>query len=717
MQAESRDVNNEASFNTLLKPLDDIREDVSYQGTDEDWNDVIELLNSENRDIEDTFLSLKRNLDDDSNETLGLESSVKHSIEDITTLANFLSTFQQSLLSTSSQISSLQTKSAEIDEQLSKQKIQASEIDELLKELVIPPSLINLIMNKDVTDVDAWIDGCKSIEGYLRSVEKHQDVKARVQLQTVLQVLKMKAADKIRSKLFTVLFKYAPLYAFLKRQEPRVAQEVERVYTNAARGYYETCLVRYTREAFRVAPRFQELAIANSANAWESNEEPYEHENVKQRLSYSSLEGPSVFLAYQADDVNYKLPPEAIFRSLLLTFIDNACSEFAFCTRFFDDSLHSLYQDKNSKPGVFLSEQEVAIANDLGSIGATQQIWNHVFETAYNQIKNDLMKIPTNTNLPSALFSMIRINDEAHEVCLVRGCLPASKLCAALRISMWPLLQKEMDGRVVALQRLADETQAPSASLLGTAGNFVSSSMGFGGNRVSIDLADKVSKRYATLYKSLKELSTSDDQMMMQSNIKRLRSLVENVIEKAASRSEDRNWLANAYSSLASLALASVAASAAAHCTRTYKVQGGEYCDEISASQGLSTYQLAASNFDKINADCTNLEEGEELCLGWPGSDCTETYVVKEHDTCDSIAYNNQVNTTVLWLNNPQIDNACGNVYIGEVLCVHNGVKVPEYNIPEDAPVHSINDVVDWSNSPVANAMPVEQPETDQCDA
>ena len=99
--------------------------------------------------------------------------------------------------------------------------------------------------------------------------------------------------------------KYAPLYAFLKRQEPRVAQEVERVYTNAARGYYETCLVRYTREAFRVAPRFQELAIANSANAWESNEEPYEHENVKQRLSYSSLEGPSVFLAYQSDDVNY----------------------------------------------------------------------------------------------------------------------------------------------------------------------------------------------------------------------------------------------------------------------------------------------------------------------------------------------------------------------------------------------------------------------------
>lgn len=235
----------------------------------------------------------------------------------------------------------------------------------------------------------------------------------------------------------------------------------------------------------------------------------------------------------------------------MLVFIDNACSEFAFCARFFDDSLHSIYHDKTSKPGVFLSEKEVAIASELGSLKLTQQIWNQVFETAFNQIKSDLLKIPTTTTLPSALFSMIRINDEAHEVCLNRGCLPASNLCASLRISLWPMLQKEMDGRVIALQKLADETQAPSASLFGTAGNYVSSSMGFGANRISTELAEKVSKRYATLYRSLKELSTSDDQMMMQSNIKRLRSLVQSVIEKAASRSENKDCLASAYSALA----------------------------------------------------------------------------------------------------------------------------------------------------------------------
>ncbi|TIA68317.1 hypothetical protein E3P91_04120 [Wallemia ichthyophaga] len=562
----------DAIFDPAPSPA--IREDVSYQGTDEEWQCVIEMLKRDDRDIEDVYDSLKRTVDDEflstAAQTMELDSSIKHSVQDTETLANFLSTFQQSMLSTSSQISSLQTKSIEIDNQLHKQRAQAAEIDGLLKELIIPPQLINLIMNQELTDVDAWISGCKSIEGFLRSVEKHQHVKARVQLQSVLQALKTKAADKIRGKLFSlfvpfqasatsniafhqtaVLFKYAPLYAFLKRQEPRAAHEVERVYANAARGYYETCLVRYTREAFKIEPRFQELAIGNSANAWESNEEPYELDSVKQRLTYSTLDGPSVFLAYQADDQNFKLPPEAIFRSLLLVFIDNACSEFAFCARFFDDSLHSLYHDKSIKPGVFLSEKEVAIASELGSLKSTQHIWNQVFETAFNQIKGDLLKIPTTTTLPSAIFSMIRINDEAHQVCLNRGCLPASNLCAGLRISLWPLLQKEMDARVLALQTLAEETQAPSASLLGTAGNFVSSSMGFSGKRVSPELAEKVSRRYATLYSSLKELSTSDDQMMMQSNIKRLRSLVQSVIEKAAGRSENGDWLASAYSALA----------------------------------------------------------------------------------------------------------------------------------------------------------------------
>ena len=158
------------------------------------------------------------------------------------------------------------------------------------------------------------------------------------------------------------------------------------------------------------------------------------------------------------------------------------------------------------------------------------------------------------------------------------------------------------------------------------------------------------------------------------------------------------------YIPIAALLLSTITA----HCTRNYVVQGGEICDSISQSHNVSTYQLAAVNFDKINDDCSNLEKGEELCLGWPSTDCNETYTVQKGDTCDLIAYNNKINTTVLWFNNPQINNECSNVYVGEVLCVHNGIQVPEYRLPDDAPVHTINDCVDWSNSPVANEAPID---------
>jgi hypothetical protein len=45
----------------------------------------------------------------------------------------------------------------------------------------------------------------------------------------------------------SVLLKYKPLFAFLQRQAPNVAQEVQRSYVGAARVYYETGFRRYAR--------------------------------------------------------------------------------------------------------------------------------------------------------------------------------------------------------------------------------------------------------------------------------------------------------------------------------------------------------------------------------------------------------------------------------------------------------------------------------------
>ncbi|KAF8996032.1 hypothetical protein BDQ17DRAFT_1411965 [Cyathus striatus] len=132
------------------------------------------------------------------------------------------------------------------------------------------------------------------------------------------------------------------------------------------------------------------------------------------------------------------------------------------------------------------------------------------------------------------------------------------------------------------------------------------------------------------------------------------------------------------YSQLAALsALALFAQSAfATDCARTYTVVEGDWCDTISAAKNVSTYQLAVVNSD-INTDCTNLIPNKSICLGNTGEDCSTTYVVKAGDQCSQIISNHGLNNTIFEHNNPQINDACDNIYIGEVLCVSNTVQVP----------------------------------------
>jgi len=118
---------------------------------------------------------------------------------------------------------------------------------------------------------------------------------------------------------------------------------------------------------------------------------------------------------------------------------------------------------------------------------------------------------------------------------------------------------------------------------------------------------------------------------------------------------------------------------------RDYVVQEGDICDSISAAQHVSTYQLAVVNYGIINQECSNLYAGEHICLGHPGEDCTDTYVVEPCDTCEDISAKTGVPLDILYVNNPQIDDDCKNIYVGEVLCVATTPTVPD--VPEDCEV------------------------------
>ncbi|EJT45977.1 hypothetical protein A1Q2_01317 [Trichosporon asahii var. asahii CBS 8904] len=116
-------------------------------------------------------------------------------------------------------------------------------------------------------------------------------------------------------------------------------------------------------------------------------------------------------------------------------------------------------------------------------------------------------------------------------------------------------------------------------------------------------------------------------------------------------------------------------------CARTVIVEAGDTCDFISTKYGASTFQLSHVNPLSIDEACEQLQIGSELCLGFEGSDCSKIHTVVEGDTCGHLIDVYGMDDATLRQNNPQINDECTNIYIGEVLCVDTqAFEYPEFD-------------------------------------
>ncbi|KAI0809192.1 hypothetical protein BC629DRAFT_1590264 [Irpex lacteus] len=111
-----------------------------------------------------------------------------------------------------------------------------------------------------------------------------------------------------------------------------------------------------------------------------------------------------------------------------------------------------------------------------------------------------------------------------------------------------------------------------------------------------------------------------------------------------------------------------------ANCARNYTVVPGDFCDAISAKENVSSFQLALVNKGVVDSACDNLFPGEVICLGTTGQDCTTNHVIQSGDTCTSIADAAGISFGTLLANNKNVDNACDNIFPGEVLCTASDV-------------------------------------------
>jgi len=123
-------------------------------------------------------------------------------------------------------------------------------------------------------------------------------------------------------------------------------------------------------------------------------------------------------------------------------------------------------------------------------------------------------------------------------------------------------------------------------------------------------------------------------------------------------------------SSFVALVLSSTATSVLADsCKRWHTVQSGEICDSICQAESVALYQLFVLN-PEIDAECTNLMPGQELCLAKPNEDCKQVYQVKPNDTCEEVSEAHGIKLATFFYNNPQVNQDCTNLYIDEVVCV-----------------------------------------------
>ncbi|EIN10314.1 Vps52-domain-containing protein [Punctularia strigosozonata HHB-11173 SS5] len=539
-------------------------------------------------------------------EFVELHDQVQTSVNLLDSLESFLSTFQKDLSAVSGQISDLQSRSKDIDNRLKSRRKIEKPLSNLLSNITIPPSLATTILDTEVKE--PWIGAIVEFEQRLEMVKARARVKAARDLSDVTEGLRIVAATKIRAFFLTlfqpirssvttnmqvlqtsVFLKYQPLFAFLQRQAPNVAQEIQRAYVGAARTFYETGFRRYARSLGYIKTRNTETFQTITASAGEKGSD---WELNDARLALSRIDGPGVTLAYMADDKSHTEPVEALLRSLFLVLMDNATAEYTFICSFFAPPSPQLPASASAQlsplpsfgslltptgltglrsPGG--SELDPADAADemdgptpkarrradsVFSAGAgaplvprpdaprekeekvaLETIWKQVMDPVmeYCQSFSKTILDPPPATIP--LLTLIRLTEDVMAEVQKRQpqCGPLESFIFTQRLQMWPIFQKGMSEHVDALKRLHEGTGAGLA-LFSRA------------TPLTDAVVFTVCKRYVVMFGSFLSLTAQDDETMIFSNLLRLRQELAKLILKHTEKVTDPARRATAQSSI-----------------------------------------------------------------------------------------------------------------------------------------------------------------------
>lgn len=365
------------------------------------------------------------------------------------------------------------------------------QLNTLLSDITLPPALVLTLRDtQPAQNPDLWLSAITQLSAKLSLCRALPSVHAASEMLSVLDGLRLRALHLLPPFLLSLikplrsasrglstnlailqnslLLKYQPFYAFLLRHAPRLAKQIERGYVNAARSYYETAFRRYTR-ALGLVRR----PAAHPANSPEAATD----ELAGLQYIQGEAQDEGVVLIFQAEDKEYTCAVEGIFRSMLLVLLDNASAEYAFIVRFFARPVTRVPEPSGSTSASVNGENDVrsgqttptrttATPTPVPPTGPSEpnladasRVWSEVFSTALESCDTLFSTLLTPVPATIPLLVLIRLNDRALAVAQHRAALPLEAYLQKQRLALWPLFRKDMDARIDALKRLADDAE------------------------------------------------------------------------------------------------------------------------------------------------------------------------------------------------------------------------------------------------------------------
>ncbi|XP_015182270.1 PREDICTED: vacuolar protein sorting-associated protein 52 homolog isoform X2 [Polistes dominula] len=275
-------------------------------------------------------------------------------------MESMLMCFQKDLGSISSEIISLQRKSVAMSQQLSNRQAIRGPLSQFIEDMTVSEALISGIMDCSVMDKEFLAQ--LQILNYKINFVREQSTKAKscIDVQDILEKLKVKAMTKIRHYLLEQIYKfrkpmanyqilqnsmlkYKFFYEFILVNKDDVAEEICEEYVDTMSKIYCSYFKAYSSKLMKL--QFEEkptkddlMGIEDTARHSLFHKSTLKHRgtvfsiNTRDAVLTTELEA-SIIVPLTASNIRYHY--EALFRSEQYAVVDNACREYLFLTEFF----------------------------------------------------------------------------------------------------------------------------------------------------------------------------------------------------------------------------------------------------------------------------------------------------------------------------------------------------------------------------------------------